>query len=336
MTANERENANKPRRTLGESLWHSVAIRVSDKKRSPDSERIGKPPVRTAHCSAVEIESNGVRACRTNSDARDKCPLPFVEMSPVETTTFKLVLGLLAVGLFAPSSFGVAQTPDGYSSPERLNAAIDESVNKAIAFLKNRGQGDDGMFSPESGIAVTGLCVRAILDHRPGEAESPWLKKALESILANVRSDGGVYSKGSLYRNYETSVAVSALTAANKDNRYESQLKRAEAFLKEIQWDEGEGVESSDAPYGGAGYGKHGRPDLSNTSFMVDALHDLGNGADDEAIQKALKFVSRTQNLAGHGNDTSSRKQVGRRRFLLHARRWRGESKVVVPEDPEE
>jgi squalene-hopene/tetraprenyl-beta-curcumene cyclase len=30
----------------------------------------------------------------------------------------------------------------------------------------------------------------------------------------------------------------------------------------------------------------------------------LGNDKDDEAVQKALKFVLRTQNLSGHGNDT--------------------------------
>ena len=78
------------------------------------------------------------------------------------------------------------------------------------------------------------------------------------------------------------------------------------------------------AAYGGAGYGKHQRPDLSNTSFLIDALQELGNDGDDEAIQKALKFVVRTQNLAGQGNDTPARRGQGwRRRFLLHAGRGR-------------
>jgi squalene-hopene/tetraprenyl-beta-curcumene cyclase len=56
--------------------------------------------------------------------------------------------------------------------------------------------------------------------------------------------------------------------------------------------------------YGGAGYGSQSRPDLSNTSFLIDTLRSLGNGPDDEAIQKALIFVSRCQNLESPHNDS--------------------------------
>lgn len=190
-----------------------------------------------------------------------------------------------------------------FRSPDQTNQAIDSSVSVGISFLKNRGQAADGSFSPESGVAVTALCVRAILENRPTEVDSPAIQKAIDVILANVQSDGGIYVKGSSHRNYETSIAVSALAAANKDDRFDSQLKRAEAFLKDIQWDESEGVSPSDPAYGGAGYGSHSRPDLSNTAFMINALHDLGRNGEDEAIKKALMFVSRSQNLAGHGND---------------------------------
>ncbi|MCS7470556.1 terpene cyclase/mutase family protein [Stieleria sp. ICT_E10.1] len=215
-----------------------------------------------------------------------------------------LAVGFLAVGLVIPA-IGQDRPANGNApqSPEQTNAAIDEAVSLGISFLKNRGQSADGFFSPESGVAVTGLCVRAILENRPTEVDSPAVKKALQVILDHVQPDGGIYVKGSRHRNYETSVAVGALVAANRDDRFDSQLKRAEAFLKEIQWDEGEGVTPADPAYGGAGYGSHSRPDLSNTSFMIDALRDLGNDANDEAIKKALIFVSRSQNLAGHGND---------------------------------
>ncbi|MEO1525935.1 MAG: prenyltransferase/squalene oxidase repeat-containing protein [Planctomycetota bacterium] len=246
---------------------------------------------------------------------------------------FVALLATLVLSL----SFGgtvLAQTTAEFDSAEKLNAAIDKSVDSAINFLKNRAQADDGRFSPASGIAVTSLCVQAILDHRPSEVNSPQVKKAIEAILSNVRGDGGIYSKGSLYRNYETSVAVSALVAANTEGQYESELKRAEAFLKQMQWDEGEGIESSDVAYGGAGYAKHGRPDLSNTSFMLDALRDLGNDENDEAIQKALRFVTRTQNLKGHGNDTDFAGKQGDGGFYYTPAAG-GESKVVVEEDPE-
>ncbi|MCG8653760.1 MAG: terpene cyclase/mutase family protein, partial [Pirellulales bacterium] len=168
-------------------------------------------------------------------------------------------------------------------------AEVDRAIQRGIEFLRTRGQADDGSFSGETGAAVTALCVRAILEHRPQAVNDPVVIKALKYIESKIQGDGGIYATGSRYRNYETSVSVGALLKANQDGRYESVLKRAEAFLKEIQWDEGEGIESSDAAYGGAGYGKHQRPDLSNTSFLIDALHELGNEADDEAIQKALR-----------------------------------------------
>ncbi|MGI9470721.1 MAG: prenyltransferase/squalene oxidase repeat-containing protein [Rubripirellula sp.] len=200
---------------------------------------------------------------------------------------------------------------DSVSSVPVSDEQIDLAVNKGIEFLRNRGQSDDGSFSPETGAAVTALCVRAILEHRPAAVNDPVVAKALKYIESKIQGDGGIYAPGSRYRNYETSVAVGALLKANTDGQYDSVLKRAEAFLKGIQWDEGEGIESSDAAYGGAGYGKHERPDLSNTSFLIDALQELGNDSEDEAIQKALKFVVRTQNLAGEGNDTNHANAIG-------------------------
>jgi hypothetical protein len=53
------------------------------------------------------------------------------------------------------------------------------------------------------------------------------------------------------------------------------------------------------------GYGGPERPDLSNTSYLLDALAALDTPAEDPAIQRALMFVSRCQNLKGHGNDTN-------------------------------
>jgi squalene-hopene/tetraprenyl-beta-curcumene cyclase len=190
-------------------------------------------------------------------------------------------------------------------------AAIDQAAARGIEFLRQRGQADDGSFSPETGAAVTGLCVRAILEHRPEAVNDPVVQNALKFLETKIQGDGGIYAQGSRYRNYETSVAVGALLKANQDGRYDSVLKRAETFLKEIQWDEGEGIESSDSAYGGAGYGSHQRPDLSNTSFLIDALSELGNDANDESIQKALKFVVRTQNLSGQGNDTPHAEAIG-------------------------
>ncbi|MEO1618866.1 MAG: hypothetical protein AAFV88_23655 [Planctomycetota bacterium] len=244
--------------------------------------------------------------------------------SSLHGTVFAFVV--FAAGLLGSANSQAQETP--FATPDEANAAIDASVSKAIEFLKNRGQAADGAFSPETGVAVTGLCVKAILEIRPSEVDSPAVKKSINYILENVRPDGGIYATGSRYRNYETSVAVGALVRANSEDRFASELRRAEAFLKEIQWDEGEGIESSDAAYGGAGYGSHSRPDLSNTSFFIDALKDLGNDAEDEAIQKALKFIARAQNLEGHGNDTEHADKIGDGGFYYTPAAG-GETKVV-------
>ena len=70
-----------------------------------------------------------------------------------------------------------------------------------------------------------------------------------------------------MYRNYETSLALICFAEANRDGRYDKLIKNAEKFLKENQWDEAQGQDKSSPTYGGAGYGKHKRPDLSNTQL---------------------------------------------------------------------
>ena len=195
--------------------------------------------------------------------------------------------------------------------PLDLEQQLTQSIARGIVFLKQRGQNEDGSFSPETGVAVTALCVRAFLEHHPQATGDPLVINGLKYIEQRVQSDGGIYETGSRYRNYETSIAVGALIQANHDKRFDSVLARAEAFLKQIQWDEGEGVTKEDAAYGGAGYGSHERPDLSNTAFLVEALKELGNDSEDEAIQKALQFIVRTQNLPGHGNDTEHAGKIG-------------------------
>ena len=210
----------------------------------------------------------------------------------------RLTLVICVISVFACNTHHTFAQDNG-DSKTTTDADVDRAINKGIEFLRSRGQADNGAFSPETGAAVTALCVRAILENRPTAVSDPVVKKALKFLDSKIQGDGGIYADGSRYRNYETSVAVGALLKANQKGNYDSVLKRAEAFLKQIQWDEGEGIESSDAAYGGAGYGKHERPDLSNTSFLIDALQELGNKSDDEAIQKALKFVVRNSESEG-------------------------------------
>src|SRR5688572_4861247 len=181
-------------------------------------------------------------------------------------------------------------------------AQYEQTVTRAVQFLR-QAQGEDGSYSKQTGPAVTALVTAGIL--RTGRSvDDPLLAKSLKYLEGFVQSDGSVANPQSAYKNYETCLAILCFSEANKDGRYDKLLKKSDAFVKGEQWDEGEGHDKASFSYGGAGYGSRKRPDLSNTSFLIDALRAAGNDANDEAIQKALVFVSRCQNLETEHNTT--------------------------------
>ena len=179
---------------------------------------------------------------------------------------------------------------------------VEAARQRGVDYLRTT-QDDDGGWTSRESLGISAIVAVALQDSGL-PADAPAVRKALDYVAASAKPDGGLYSEGSAHRNYETALALMALSRAGGD-RYAKQIEGGRAFLKDLQWDRGEGIESDDVRWGGAGYGGGGdRPDLSNTQFLIEALKSTGSGPDDEAIQKALIFVSRTQNLEGHGNDT--------------------------------
>lgn len=176
------------------------------------------------------------------------------------------------------------------------------AVDKALAFLE-KSQAADGSFSSKAGPGITAIVATALLRHGRTTSD-PSVANALKYLEGFVHDDGGIYAPGSRYQNYETSLGILAFHEANADGRYNELLKKAEAFDKKIQWDSDEGHDEASMSYGGAGYGSHSRPDLSNTSFLIEALHATGAEANDAALQRALVFVSRCQNLESPHNTT--------------------------------
>src|SRR3954468_22122839 len=179
-------------------------------------------------------------------------------------------------------------------------AKVTAAVNKAANYFKH-AQAKDGSFSSSSGPGITAIVGAALL--RAGRTpEDPVVAKILKYLEGNVHEDGGIYLKGGNHQNYETCLAIVCFQEANRNHQYDKLLAKAEAYVKKAQWDEDDGKDASDMTYGGAGYGSSKRPDLSNTSFLIDALHSLGRGEDDPAMRKALLFVSRCQNLKTSNN----------------------------------
>src|SRR5262245_46447586 len=173
----------------------------------------------------------------------------------------------------------VVAAPAFAEDPKLDPKTYEQMVTKGIDFLRTKGQAPDGSYSSQAGPGVTALITTAIL--RQGRSpDDPLVAKSLKYLEGFVREDGGISKTGSKLPNYETCLAVLCFKEANKDGRYDKILKRADAYIKGEQWDEGEGKDKKDVNYGGAGYGGKSRPDLSNTAFLVDALKATGNGAD--------------------------------------------------------
>lgn len=194
-----------------------------------------------------------------------------------------------------------AEAERGRLPPDEAKAR-DQAVNKAVGYLRT-SQAADGSYSAQAGPAVTALVTTALLAHGRS-VNDPQVGRGLKYLEGFVQPDGGIYQPETFYKNYETCLAILCFSKANVDGRYTAVLEKAEAFVKELQWDGSEGHDESSFHYGGAGYGRGKRPDLSNTQFLLDALKATGNGPEDEAVKKALIFVSRCQNLESEHNTT--------------------------------
>ena len=175
------------------------------------------------------------------------------------------------------------------------DAGIAQMKQRAFQFLQVT-QNEDGSWTRSDAIGIPALVTSALLESGK-TPDDPMVAKSLAYLVASQQANGGIFAAGSRHENYETCIALMALADANQDGRYSQNIKKAETFLRGLQWDEGEGIESSDGAYGGGGYDSKQRPDMSNTQFLIEALKKAGVASDDPAMQKALVFVSRAQNL---------------------------------------
>jgi hypothetical protein len=155
--------------------------------------------------------------------------------------------------------------------------------------------------SQAAATAVTGLALKAIAQAGPSVPDRGATDRAMERALAFIReqafADGSfVPDPAGALGNYVAASIAMGLAALDRPDEL-PMLEQSVEWLRQNQWDHTEGVAATKDWYGGAGYGSWGRPDLSNTQLLLDALHDAGVSQDDPAVQRALAFVTRTQNL---------------------------------------
>ena len=198
-----------------------------------------------------------------------------------------MLLPLLAsLALVSINASGAEMDPE---VREKAGRAVDAGLH----YLRGK-QADDGSWSGSVGVTALGL--RAFLQSHRGYAEKDgaFITRPIAFLLAHVNEDGSI-GETNQNRNYNTAVSLTALAATGND-KYADIIRNAQKFLMRLQIDEGDGYESEHAYYGGIGYGGDERPDLSNAYMALEGLRASSADPDDPVWEKAILFVSRSQN----------------------------------------
>jgi squalene-hopene/tetraprenyl-beta-curcumene cyclase len=206
--------------------------------------------------------------------------------------------------IFTIAAIGFAQAPAwAQVGPDAKD--WDRVVRNAAKYVRTT-QDERGGWSTDRTPGITGIVVSGFLKTGQATPNDPVVAKGLAYIESLVNPEkkhiAGKDPKVQLL-NYVTSVNVMALANANRADKYKAVIGDAVEFLKKLQWDEGEGIDSKNPFFGGVGYDSKSRPDLSNFNKFVDALEAAGIPKDDPALKKGIVFLNRSQNLKSEHND---------------------------------
>lgn len=233
-------------------------------------------------------------------------------MSAAKIVLWQLVLATVVTGGLVPDP--VLMRAPGASAPpgedrSAASARREGVIERAVAYLKSQQDAETGGWRTQGPgptfPAVTGLVLSGLLLDPSASADDEHIRRGVAYLLSCQKPDGGIYD--SSLPSYNTSIGVSALSRVRTPEA-RAAVERGVAFLRTLQYSETalavdgrvEGarpVGRDHAFYGGVGYGRHGRPDLSNLGWMLEALRDAGVEGSDEAFQRALVFLQRTQML---------------------------------------
>jgi len=198
---------------------------------------------------------------------------------------------MAATWLLAVSAVGRAA--DEPTMDPGLREKAGRAVDAGLHYLRGT-QAQDGSWSGSVGITALGL--RAFLEsHRHyNEEDGAFITRPVEFLLAHVNEDGSI-SETNQNRNYNTAVSIVALVETGNPD-YLPVIENAQKFITGLQLDSAEGYEPEHKYYGGIGYGGDERPDLSNAYMALEALRASALDPEDPVWNRALVFVSRSQN----------------------------------------
>jgi squalene-hopene/tetraprenyl-beta-curcumene cyclase len=179
------------------------------------------------------------------------------------------------------------------AEPETNAAAA--AAKKAAAYLEGQ-QNAEGTFGKTKDVAdmpgVVGLVIKALAGSPDKLREdNPVMNKAVQYLLSKQNASGAFTLPVIGLENYNTSVAIIALTALENPTHKQA-LEKAKDFVLKCQRMD---VDEKDDSYGGFAYGNVKKTDLSNTAFSLEALKAAGLKQDSPAWKNAVKFISRCQ-----------------------------------------
>ncbi len=204
-----------------------------------------------------------------------------------------------------------------------LKHEAEHSINTALDFLV-KSQQADGSWSHYPG--VSGLVLTAF-SKAPDKLKEQYREQIIAGykyLLSNVQPDGGIYPPVEpQLKAYNTSICLLALVSAENPG-FEETIINARRYLMSLQADEDDGLTPDSSTYGGIGYNKDERSDISNMQFAIEAIRASENfkphrdaaltKLDDTSSEvpppvdedlfweKAILFLQRCQNYKKYNN----------------------------------
>ena len=243
---------------------------------------------------------------------RKKFLLLFLSFVPINTTAYATDAHMPSETLFNKQD----------------TSKVQSSINKGLKWLVSQQDIDGTWMKPiktgptdrntkevSISVAVTALIAKSLIQKQStndkmikskNNAIKAINKKILEEPAKNIVP----------LETYILSTAISALSAIESPSEHDLfVLNMALNRLRDSQWIEKnknlatiKGLQTDKKNYfsvdnednlwnGGFGYGTRKRPDLSNTQIALQAFHDAKISSDDPVFQRAINFLTKTQNL---------------------------------------
>jgi squalene-hopene/tetraprenyl-beta-curcumene cyclase len=152
-----------------------------------------------------------------------------------------------------------------------LKHEVEHGISAGLTYLAGTQQ-DDGSWSYYPGI--TGLVLTAFLraPENLREKYRSHIDNGFDNLFNYIHDNGGIYpTEEPQLRAYNTSICLMAFVAADNPE-FKDIIINARDYLLSIQADEDEGITPDSSTYGGIGYNRDERSDISNMQYALEAL----------------------------------------------------------------